>query len=251
MSVEKYTPFYIKPRFDYQYYKESGLGSTGWLLNKIRDACRWESFTGIIIVGKEGSGKSMVALKLARAVYGSWKAVLGVEAVLPPRLPEYPRGVLFFRWQDLEGSLDHVNRMGMVYPTVVWDDMGVYANRYLWRSDPRAADELTTLIQLIREHTRSLIGTTPNPGDVAKMVRERDGWILCALRRIGLRKSHMSCTQYVLNQRKGKIMPGDTAEGVVDIFVPDEVYIIYKALRRKYYAQAKEDVRRRWKERGH
>ena len=222
-----------EPKWDWQFYRKSisVSGEGTFFLEKIRDACRWESFIGFLIVGREGSGKSMLGLKILRAVYGSWRTALGE---------------VYFRWQDLEKELDTVNKIGAVKPAVLWDDAGIYAGRYLYRTDYETANRIAVLTQLIREHTRALIMTAPNPEDVSKILRVRTGWYVCRLRRASRWQSSVRClemdTQFF--GRRGRRW---VAGGLVDIRVPDDVYVEYRGMRRKYYMLAKEDLENRTK----
>ena len=218
-----------KPRWDWGYYRRSvSAGEGTFFLQRIYDACRWESFTGFLIVGREGSGKSMLALKILRSVYGSWRTALAN---------------MFFRWEDLESELDAVNRAGATKPAVAWDDAGVYASRYLYRIDSKAALRIAVLTQLIREHSRALLLTTPNPEDIAKVLRVRTGWYVCRLKRVDKEHSRVRCwemeSQIIKHGR-----PKPVASGVVNIMVPDEVYVQYRGLRRRYYLMAKADLER-------
>ena len=219
-----------KPRWDWQFYRESiSAEGGGFFLREIKYACDWESFVGFLITGREGSGKSMLALKLLRAVYGSWRTALSE---------------LYFRWQDLEEELDAVNRAGAVKPAILWDDAGIYAGRYLYRVDAKTAVRIATLVQLIREHSRALILTTPNPEDVAKVLRVRTGWWVCRMRRVSKEWSNIKCIEMESQFLRKSGKSGRRAGGRVNIMVPNDVYMEYRGLRRKYYMLAKADLER-------
>ncbi|MEM4846685.1 MAG: hypothetical protein QW794_02880 [Thermosphaera sp.] len=156
---------------------------------------------------------------MLRAVYGNYPVVL--------------RHCLFFRWEDLYDALTTAARENYAYPAVIWDDAGVYASRYLYRTGPKRAEAIAALIQLIRTYTHCLILTAPHVTDIASFVRERPGWIHMMLWRVGKYQSKVRMGTYL--ESLFKIKPVESpVEFVVNTYIPRKYYNQYCDIRRKY-----------------
>jgi hypothetical protein len=234
-----------RPRWDIDFWLNEILVDTpaearGQFLYRIKVAAEREGFVGFIITGAFGSGKSTFAIKLGRAVYGSYDVVL--------------RHCIFFKWEDLRSALTTAAENGFRYPYVVWDDAGVWAGRYLYRTGPRRAEEISAIVQLIRTQVACIVITSPSLLDLGAFLRERAGFNHIILTRLpdrlakeyGRRPYLSHLVMGAFKEKLFRVEKEEAGEAVVDTSLPEDVYRRYALLRRKYIlelqASMKENV---------
>jgi hypothetical protein len=199
----------------------------GQFLYRIKVAAEREGFIGFLITGAFGSGKSTFAIKLGRAVYGSYDVVL--------------RHCIFFKWEDLRAALMAAAESGFRYPYIIWDDAGVWAGRYLYRTGPKRAEEISSILQLIRTQAACIAITSPSLLDLGAFLRERAGFNHIILTRLPERVAREYGRRFVSHLVMGvfkeklfRVEKEAAGEAVVDTSLPEDVYRLYALLRRRY-----------------
>jgi len=228
------------PRWDIEFWRNAIVDAPappearGALIQLVKRMAEREGFLGLLVTGPQGCGKSMFALKLGRAVYGDYSVVL--------------RHCLFFKWEELRGALVEAARGGYRYPFLVWDDAGVWAGRYLYRSGPKRAEEIAAMMQLARTQAACIAVTAPSVADLAAFLRERGGWAHVVLERppalakLYRRPYVVLATMSVFREKPFKTEKEVVATAVVDVAVPDTVYRRYYAIRRKYVLELQRSI---------
>ena len=209
----------------------------GQFLYRIKTAAEREGFTGFLITGAFGSGKSTFAIKLGRAVYGSYDVVL--------------RHCIFFKWEDLRAALTTAAESGFRYPYVIWDDAGVWAGRYLYRTGPKRAEEISAIVQLIRTQAACIAITSPSLLDLGAFLRERAGFAHIILSRLpssvaekyGRRQYLSHLVMGVFKEKLFRVEKEEAGEAVVDTSLPEDVYRQYALLRRKYILELQASIK--------
>lgn len=213
-----------------------------YLIRLFRNAAIYKGFVGLIIQGHEGAGKTVAALKLAEKVYGNYKTALNM---------------LVFSLKEFEELLDLAGKNRI--PLLIWDDAGVYADRYLWRYDPITAADLSSTIQLIRTYCATLILTVPNEADLTRVLRFRRGWLVAEIWRLSKWWSYMKVYQITVNplgQAKARrlvdIITDEVFEGKIYLRLPDWVYERYwdrrlkwRSMREKYLRQKRKEKKKK------
>jgi len=130
----------------------------GSLANEIKRAHKDWGFVGMFIFGRQGAGKTTLALTIASRVYdGNWWTAL-----------KY----LYFDPADIERAVK--SAIGLVeakqesearLKTLIWDDAGVWASKYYVRMSGgvKYAMAVQNLVELARRITASIIVTATAP----------------------------------------------------------------------------------------
>lgn len=208
-----------------------------YLARHIESAYASDGFVGVVIYGLQGVGKSCLALRVAHRVVGSWPKVLNRH--------------LLFTAEEVEARLDEAFEKGFRWKTLIWDDAGVYAGKYLHRTDLVAARWLAASIQLIRTHTASLIVTTTSPAELFRSLREQPDWLRVRMRPLSVRPvKRARVTVYRIDVDPiGKPVAAKIVENArFTVYLPDDVYRKYKRIREAYRALAKELRKQKEKE---
>jgi len=204
-----------------------------FLVRHIWLAYKSEGFTGIVVYGLQGAGKSCLALRVAHAVIGSWRKVLSQH--------------LIYTAEELERALLKARASGFRWPVLVWDDAGVFGGKYLPITDIFAAEWLTTQAQLIRTYSASLILTTPSPRELLKSLREQPDWLRVRVRpqKIGPPKlAYVDVVRIDIDPlgraRARKLVDSST----FTVRLPNHVYREYKRIRESYLEIAAQTKRK-------
>jgi len=226
-----------QPEWDFEFWQTRFVVApqpAGLLLRRIQYAALHEGFIGLVVTGQPGVGKSMFGLKVLRAVYGDWNTALKM---------------VVFKWEEVkERLLDAAaNRFRIV--AMEWDDKGIYARRYLYRTGPRRAEEMAALMQLIRTQLACEIATAPMLEDIASFWRERTGYIHVMLEPVpaALKKKYgrrhlVKATFAEFKERPFGIEKKVTARALIDTEVPDNVYTRYYEKRRRYILELRDEL---------
>jgi hypothetical protein len=104
-------------------------------------------FMSVMIVGRQGVGKTTYAMRTLYHYYGDWDKVL--ESIT-------------FDPIELLRKRKH-------YDVILIDDAGVHLSKYDWHKK----SDFAKFFNLIRDVTNFVIFTTPNEGDILKNVRDK------------------------------------------------------------------------------
>jgi hypothetical protein len=104
-------------------------------------------FMSVMIVGRQGVGKTTYAMRTLYHYYGDWDKVLESMTFDPIELL----------------------RKRKHYDVVLIDDAGVHLSKYDWHNK----SDFAKFFNLIRDVTNFVIFTTPNEGDILKNVRDK------------------------------------------------------------------------------
>nr|WP_181965722.1 hypothetical protein [Sulfolobus islandicus] len=118
-----------------------------YFVDKINQMVKENGFMSVMIVGRQGVGKTTYAMRTLYHYYGDWDKVLD-------SMTFDPVGLL---------------RRRKHYDVILIDDAGVHLSKYDWRNK----NDFSKFFNLIRDVTNFLIFTTPNESDILKNVRDK------------------------------------------------------------------------------
>jgi hypothetical protein len=226
-----------QPKWDFDFWREKFVVApqpAGTLLRRIQYAALREGFTGLIVTGPPGVGKSMFMLKVLKAIYGDWNTAINM---------------VHFKWEEVKDRLLDAAKNRYRVPALGWDDKGVFARRYLYRTGPKRAEEMAVLMQLIRTQLVCEIATVPMLEDIASFWRERTGYIHvmlepapAALKKKYGRRHLVKATFAEFKEKPFGIEKRITARALVDTEVPDQVYARYYEKRRRYILEIRDEI---------
>lgn len=118
-----------------------------YFVDKIKRMVAENGFMSVMIVGRQGVGKTTYAMKTLYQYYGDWDKVFESMTFDPIELL----------------------RRRKHYDAILIDDAGVHLSKYDWRDK----SDFAKFFNLIRDVTNFLIFTTPNEGDILKNIRDK------------------------------------------------------------------------------
>ena len=157
-------------------YEEEGVDWISRLASEIRRAHKNWGFVGFFIFGKQGSGKTTLALQIASKAWGSWWKALSN---------------LFFDPSDIENAIytvlelvEKTKRSDVRYMTLIWDDAGVWASKYIVRMKGGAkyAMAVQSLVEIVRRTSASFFVTATGPNRTLTPFRDQDEWYYIRVR---------------------------------------------------------------------
>lgn len=145
---------------------------------------RKNTFFGLFIVGKPGSGKSSYAIRMLSEVYGSCgydSHVFRVESD-SGEFRELPMLIvwehnwaawktwLIFTPDQFVDKLDETQATGKQERMLAWDDAGVWLSKYNWASE--FSQGVSDQFEVIRRSFASVVFTCPNSKKLLKSIRD-------------------------------------------------------------------------------
>jgi len=118
-----------------------------YFVDKIKRMVKENGFMSVMIVGRQGVGKTTYAMRTLYHYYKDWDKVLESMTFDPIELL----------------------RKRKHYDVILIDDAGVHLSKYDWHSK----SDFAKFFNLIRDVTNFVIFTTPNEGDILKAVRDK------------------------------------------------------------------------------
>jgi|GEM_PF-2191298 len=118
-----------------------------YFVDKIKRMVKENGFMSVMIVGRQGVGKTTYAMRTLYHYYKDWDKVLESMTFDPIELL----------------------RKRKHYDVILIDDAGVHLSKYDWRDK----SDFAKFFNLIRDVTNFVIFTTPNEGDILKNVRDK------------------------------------------------------------------------------
>ncbi|QGA69604.1 hypothetical protein GFS33_00105 [Sulfolobus sp. E11-6] len=201
-----------------------------WLAQKIVSAYKNVGFVSAVIFGKQGSGKTTYAFKVARDVfYKLYNLQTKDEAW------QYVRTSYFFELPEalmkIQDAIDNDYRI----PLIIFDDAGIWLSKYVWYEDYMKA--FYKIYALIRTRVSAVIFTTPSPEDIAFFLREK-GWYQIKISMINRKDMIARATLYAKDfarNTKGEIVT-QVKTKALDMFkvdIPNNIYEEYMQKRRE------------------
>jgi DNA polymerase III delta prime subunit len=228
-----------QPKWDFDFWQTKLVVApqpAGTLLRRIQWAAYHEGFVGLIVTGPPGVGKSLFGLKVMRAIYGDWNTALNM---------------VVFKWEEVKERLLDAALNRYRFVVIEWDDMAIFARRYLYRTGPKRAEEMAALVQLIRTQLACHIGTAPMLEDIASFLRERTGYIHVmlepaptALKKKYGRRHLVKAAFAEFREKPFGIEKRISARALIDVEVPDHIYTRYYEKRRRYILELREELLR-------
>ena len=148
-----------------------------YLAKKIRSSYPY-GFTGAIVTGERGIGKSSFALNIAWEVFR--------ELIDPDTNEYYTEDVswrkaldsVVFTISDVIDAISAAAKRKDPLRILCWDDCGVYANTMSWWRERTLLDKLKAVLDTVRSGCTGLVLTTPSENDLSKVVRNYDDYIV-------------------------------------------------------------------------
>jgi hypothetical protein len=141
-----------------------------YFVDKIKRMVKENGFMSVMIVGRQGVGKTTYAMRTLYHYYGDWDKVLESMTFDPIELL----------------------RKRKHYDAILIDDAGVHLSKYDWRNK----SDFAKFFNLIRDVTNFLIFTTPNEGDILKNVRDKLTYLAVIHGHVRPRAKKLSNGQY-------------------------------------------------------
>jgi hypothetical protein len=161
--------------YEVEYSEEDEYEEQDWiesLADEIRVAWRNWGFVGFFIFGRQGAGKTTLALRLAKTVYRSWRRALNR---------------LYFTPAEIEGAIQvamenvyRKRRSEARFPAIIWDDAGVWASKYMIRREGgvKYAMAVQNLVELARRITASMVVTATMPDKTLTPFRTQEWYYI-------------------------------------------------------------------------
>ena len=210
-----------------------------WLGTRIINAYKTNGFESAIVFGKQGTGKTTYALKVAKEVYQR----LGHE---PDKAWELALDSLFFELKDALRMMKIFRQNDRTIPVITFDDAGIWLQKYLWYKEEMI--KFYRIYNIIRNIVSGIIFTSPSPNDIAFYVREK-GWKLIMITRNGRQpdgtpKARAKIAVNKITIIKGKITNKIKWRTIDDYTVklPDWVYKEYVERRKVYEEKLLEEL---------
>ncbi|ACZ35793.1 DnaA-like protein [Betafusellovirus yellowstonense] len=212
-----------------------------WLSKKIVSAYHNIGFVSAVVFGKQGSGKTTYALKVARDVFWKLNNLENKDDAW-----DYVRNAYFFELPNaldkIQDAIDNDYRI----PLIIFDDAGIWMSKYVWYEDYMKV--FYKIYALIRTRVSAVIFTTPSPEDIAFYLREK-GWYQIRVTMVNRNKMIARATLYAKDF--GRNTSGEIVTQVktkaLDFFkvqIPDNIYKEYMQRRKETERKLLEELRK-------
>lgn len=201
-----------------------------WLAQKIVSAYHNTGFVSAVIFGRQGSGKTTYAFKVARDVFWKLNNLENKDDAW-----QYVRESYFFELPDaltkIQDAIDNDYRI----PLIIFDDAGIWLSKYVWYEDYMKT--FYKLYALIRTRVSAVVFTTPSPEDLAFYLREK-GWYQIRVTMVNRKKMIARATLYSKDfgrNSKGEIVT-QVKRKALDEYkaqLPNDIYDEYMRRRRE------------------
>ena len=230
-------------------YRE-GYGAGISLIEDMLEAYDLKGYLIAIIVGVQGSGKSLYAFHTARlflkelgllkgsTLVDQLKYVLDNYTVFLATERDKRKAIEYFEREGMYDSIRVVEkfptlqekiksvRWRSAWPVLIWDDAGIFGSAYKFFFDKRFTHKLSSIFQVVRRRVKVMLVTTPHPDFVLKFIRKTPERRILVVEPSHGWYSSVRCYKYRL--RAGLV---DTVELMfIDTFyrlAPDEFYHYY------------------------
>jgi hypothetical protein len=188
------------------------------LSKRISEAYNGGGFVGSVVYGPQRMGKSSYALQVLNEVYGNWNDALNY---------------CLFSLEDVVKILRKGVMKDVKIPALVWDDAGVHAHSFLYFSNRRLVEYLSSLLDVVGTHLGGLLITTPNPQKLLKVIRGYEFF------RVKVFKRNNSGGRRAVGYFSS-LLPSGTRiirrvfSDFYDVQLPDSVWNRYSKKRKKY-----------------
>lgn len=221
-------------------WRRSEVAELLWLAQKIISAYNNIGFVSAVIFGKQGSGKTTYALKVARDVFWKLNNLQNKEDAW-----DYVRKAYFFELPDaldkIQDAIDNDYRI----PLIIFDDAGIWLSKYVWYEDYMKV--FYKIYALIRTRVSAVIFTTPSPEDIAFYLREK-GWYQIRVTMVNRNKMIARATLYAKDfgrNSKGEIVT-QVKTKALDFFkaqLPDNIFKEYMQRRKETESKLLQELR--------
>ena len=201
-----------------------------WLAQKIVNAYESYGFISAVIFGRQGSGKTTYAFKVARDVY----AYLNQYETKDEAWADVERSYFF----ELPEALDRIEvaiTTGGRIPVLILDDASIWLSKYEWYEDYMKV--FYKLYALARLSITAILFTTPSPEDIAFFLREK-GWYQIRvgwhLKKQRIAEARLYSKEFARNS-KGELATKVVAKAIdrFKVDLPDDFYKRYIEKRRQ------------------
>jgi hypothetical protein len=213
------------------------------LTDRIEKAWNSGEVISAFVEGKRGYGKSAYCLKVAQSFYyrrgnsfhEAWEKALDS---------------IYFRLDDIIEVMDeYSDDVGKRVPIIIWDDVGIHANKYTYFDNMKETEMLKGLMDVIRTITSAMLMTTPSHKGILKFLKEYDNHVIQISKQNGqyLRKA-TGYEKYTLPSGTPRI--AKDFEDHFSCFVPNKYYNKYQPKREKLAEEKIQEIKATAKEHG-
>jgi len=128
-------------------------------------------FTGALIIGKRGVGKSSYALRVIHEVYRH-------AGMTPNEAWEKALSVCLYEIKDVIKFLKKSSREPVPERIMLWDDVGIHCNSGTYFTNMKLAMELKGVLDSIRTGVSGLIMTSPTQSNLLGILKSYDDFLI-------------------------------------------------------------------------
>ena len=176
-----------------------------------------DGFTGAIIYGKQRIGKSSYAMQIGYDIYKDWNDVAKYT---------------FFKLDDLISFLKDLTAKHGYIPYMIVDDAGVHLSKHTYYSNRTDAQFLSNLFDVVGVAVKSIIFTTPDPGNILKAIRRYEFMRVKIIKQTNYRRLAKGYRNIMLPSGTFRIRTDFIDSYKVKL--PDEIYKDYSKVRWGY-----------------
>ena len=192
-----------------------------------------DGFTGAIVYGKQRIGKSSYAMQIGYDIYKDWDDVAKYT---------------FFKLDDLISFLKDLTAKHGYIPYMIVDDAGVHLSKHTYYSNRLDAQFLSNLFDVVGVAVKSIVFTTPDPGNILKAIRRYE------FLRVKIIKRGDDGYRRLARGYRNLMLPSGTFRIKTDfvdsykVTLPDDVYKDYSKVRWGYLEEVMERFTKKHKE---
>jgi len=128
-------------------------------------------FTGAIIIGKRGIGKSSYGLRVVNEVYRH-------AGMTPNESWEKALDVCLFEIKDVVKFLKKSSREPEPERVALWDDVGIFASSSMYFTEQKLVQQLKGVLDSIRTGVSGLIMTSPTQTGLLGILKSYDDYLI-------------------------------------------------------------------------
>ncbi|MFP4006327.1 MAG: hypothetical protein ACLFUR_06450 [Candidatus Hadarchaeia archaeon] len=205
----------------------------------------WDSGEVIsaFVEGKRGYGKSAYCLKVAQSFY--YRQGYDFDEAWEKALDS-----IYFKMDNIIDVMDeYSDDVGKRTPIIIWDDIGIHANKYTYFNKMKETEMLKGLMDVIRTITAAMLMTTPSHKGILKFLKEYDNHVIqISKRNSNYARKATGYEKYTLPSGTPRI--AKDFEDYFECYVPKQYYDRYQPKREKLAEEKIQEIKELAKQHG-
>lgn len=203
------------------------------LTRYIMNAIQTRGFSGSIVTGEKGLGKSVYAIKIAFYVYKTLYPNLDDISIYNMVLER-----TLFTIKDMISALKKATRKDEPIECLIWDDCLVHASSMHYFLQMKEVSELRSIFETIRTGCSSVIMTCTSSAGLLKFLREGDNLLIEIHKQGGAPTDRVARGYFVFRLPSGKRYFYKRYEDYFSCRLPNSIYEAYFTKRKQYLTDA-------------